>query len=44
MALLRRLEKRILVPLPSKEAREAMVIKLIPDKMSEKLNYSEFAG
>ena len=42
-ALLRRLEKRILVPLPSKEARENLIQKLIPGKSSEALNYSEFA-
>lgn len=43
-ALLRRLEKRILVPLPSKEAREDMIKKLVPLKMSDNLNYSEFAA
>eukprot|EP00347_Sterkiella_histriomuscorum_P023884 403333052 len=42
-ALLRRLEKRILVPLPSKEAREDMLMKLVPAKMSDNIDYSEFA-
>jgi hypothetical protein len=40
---LRRLEKRILVPLPSKEAREAMMRKLVPSKMSDSLNYDGFS-
>jgi katanin p60 ATPase-containing subunit A1 len=39
------LEKRILVPLPSVEAREDMIRKLIPAKMVEPtLDYSSFAG
>lgn len=42
-ALLRRLEKRILVPLPSKEAREDMLKKLIPDKIGTGIEYGEFA-
>jgi SpoVK/Ycf46/Vps4 family AAA+-type ATPase len=40
MALLRRLEKRILVHLPSIEAREDMIKKLIPQKSSDQLDYS----
>jgi len=43
-ALLRRLEKRILVPLPSKEAREDMLRKLVPAKVSDNLNYDNFSG
>lgn len=39
-ALLRRLEKRILVDLPSQEAREDMLRKLIPQK---DLNFKLFA-
>lgn len=43
MALLRRLEKRILVHLPSLEAREDMIRKLIPENKLESLQYLEFA-
>lgn len=44
-ALLRRLEKRILVHLPSLEAREDMVRKLLPnDRAVADLDYSQFAA
>ena len=43
MALLRRLEKRILVPLPSPPAREEMIRNLLPGKMTKDLEYSQFA-
>ena len=43
MALLRRLEKRILVHLPSLEARQDMVKKLLPEKITDHLSYEEFA-
>ncbi len=46
MALLRRLEKRILVGLPCLEAREDMVKKLLPTRPAapeQPLNYSEFS-
>ena len=45
MALLRRLEKRILVHLPTIEAREDMLHKLLPSgkAASADLNYHEFA-
>ena len=39
MALLRRLEKRILVPLPNPKAREGMLRSLIPEKMQDNLDY-----
>lgn len=42
-ALLRRLEKRILVALPSVEARDDMIRKLLADKCTPDLNYQEFA-
>lgn len=42
-ALLRRLEKRILVPLPNQKAREGMVRSHLPPNMSDNLNYEEFS-
>lgn len=42
-ALLRRLEKRILVALPSVEARDDMIRKLLGDRSTPDLNYQEFA-
>ncbi|XP_047949883.1 katanin p60 ATPase-containing subunit A-like 2 isoform X2 [Salvia hispanica] len=38
-AMLRRLEKRILVPLPEPEARQAMFEELLPSKYGEELSY-----
>ncbi|KAL1562584.1 katanin p60 ATPase-containing subunit A-like 2 isoform X1 [Salvia divinorum] len=38
-AMLRRLEKRILVPLPEPEARQAMFEELLPSKSGEELSY-----
>lgn len=45
MALLRRLEKRILVPLPSAEAREAMVRHHLPPitRAEETVDHGQFA-
>jgi len=44
MALLRRLEKRILVRLPNLEARSDMLSKMIPSTMGENLPYDEMAS
>lgn len=43
VALLRRLEKRVLVSLPTFEAREMMLRKHLSDRASPDLNYSEIA-
>lgn len=42
-ALLRRLEKRILVQLPNQLAREGMVRSFIPASMGDNLNYEDFS-
>lgn len=43
VAMLRRLEKRILVPLPSSEAREGMLRSYLPEGFATGLNYSEIS-
>ena len=44
MALLRRLEKRILVTLPTPEARTQMMVANLPKRMvDERFPYAEFA-
>ncbi|CAI2367022.1 unnamed protein product [Moneuplotes crassus] len=43
-ALLRRLEKRILIPLPELEARKALIHLLVPPTKSENLDYFEIAA
>eukprot|EP00444_Apocalathium_aciculiferum_P044733 CAMPEP_0183536296 /NCGR_PEP_ID=MMETSP0371-20130417/28144_1 /TAXON_ID=268820 /ORGANISM="Peridinium aciculiferum, Strain PAER-2" /LENGTH=192 /DNA_ID=CAMNT_0025736885 /DNA_START=118 /DNA_END=692 /DNA_ORIENTATION=- len=43
-AMLRRLEKRVLVNLPSPQAREAMFRASLPEGFAEKLDYKRLAG
>jgi len=42
-ALLRRLEKRVLVPMPSIEAREQMLRQFLPENKTKDFNYTEFS-
>ena len=44
VALLRRLEKRVLVPLPIKEAREAMLRKHLSTRASSDVDYGDLAA
>jgi len=44
IALLRRLEKRILVPLPEPKAREVMIRKFLPDDMADNLDYEQYGN
>ena len=47
MAMLRRLEKRILVPLPSEEARHLMFKKLLgglPNGAADSVDHAEWCG
>ncbi|EGR32599.1 hypothetical protein IMG5_076290 [Ichthyophthirius multifiliis] len=43
IAMLRRLEKRILVPLPCEKAREEMIRQFLPQGFSNNLNYNEIS-
>jgi katanin p60 ATPase-containing subunit A1 len=43
-AVLRRLEKRVMVPLPGPEAREAMIRKHLADRCAPGIDFSEFAA
>ena len=43
-AVLRRLEKRVMVPLPGIEAREAMIRKHLSDRCAPDIDFSEFAS
>mmetsp|Transcript_18522 Transcript_18522/g.34598 ORF Transcript_18522/g.34598 Transcript_18522/m.34598 type:complete len:509 (+) Transcript_18522:136-1662(+) len=43
-AVLRRLEKRVMVPLPGPEAREAMIRKHLEDRCAPGIDFSEFAA
>ncbi|CAE7506636.1 KATNAL2, partial [Symbiodinium microadriaticum] len=43
VAVLRRLEKRVMVPLPGVEAREAMLRKHLADRVADEVNFTEIA-
>lgn len=44
VAMLRRLEKRIMVPLPSEDAREDMLKKYLPEDKCTNLDYKIYAS